>query len=119
MTIIKLLFVILLASCGKIEQIQDNFIAMSGNNDLRQVDIRIGFAYRSTSSNGEDYIEFENTQFRVGRVNPSAQTGYQSLPRGQRVAVHFKGQFAKRSGVVTSNPSLVVDVVDLDAITLR
>jgi hypothetical protein len=107
-------------SCGKIEQVQDSFIAMSGNNSLTQVDVRIGFVYRG-GNNGHhnDFLDFENTQYKIGSISSTATSAYQAFPVGVTTPVYFKGNFAKRSGLVTSNPSLVVDVVDIEAIIKR
>ena len=118
--IIKLLTLLLFVSCGKIEQVQDSFIALSGNNSLTQVDVRIGFLERSPSGTlSDDVVEFENTQYRVISINPEAASAYQDFPRGERIPVYFKGSFARRSGLMSSNPSMVVDAVALDAIIRR
>ncbi|MFN9114024.1 MAG: hypothetical protein ACK5XN_28495, partial [Bacteroidota bacterium] len=61
-TISFAIFFLLTSACGKIEQVQESFIAMSGNNDLVQVEVRIGSIYRNDPSktpNGYDYINFE------------------------------------------------------------
>jgi len=117
---INILFVLLLMSCGKVQQVQESFIAMSGNNSLTQVDVRIGFLERSpTGRLSDDVVEFENTQYRVMSINPEVAPSYQNFPQGQRIPVYFKGSFAKRSGLVTSNPSMVVDAVALEAIIKR
>jgi hypothetical protein len=116
----RILILLLLLGCGKIEQIQDKFVALSVNNNLTQVDVRMGFLIRSTSSLiNEDVVEFENTQYRVATVSQSAQSTYQSLPRGQRIPIYFKGNFIKRSGIVSSNPNLVVDAIEIESITNR
>ena len=115
------LFLLLsLVSCGKIEQVQDSFIALSGSNSLTQVDVRVGFLERSPNGVlSDDVLDFENTQYRVISINPEAASTYQNFPRSQRIPVYFKGNFAKRSGVMSSNPSMVVDAVALDAIIRR
>jgi hypothetical protein len=118
--IIKILTLLIFVSCGKIEQVQDSFIAMSGNNSLTQVDVRIGFLERSPNGTlSDDIVEFENTQYRVISINPEVAPTYQNFPRGQRIPVYFKGSFARRSGLVSANPSMVVDAVALDAIIRR
>lgn len=114
-----LLFV---ASCGKMEKIQDSFIAISGNNDLTMVEVRIGAIYRNDPAaqpQGYDFIEFENTQYRLGTVSSEVAPEVAKLPRGQLVPVYFKGQFVRRSGVSNTNPSVVFDVIDLTAITKK
>jgi len=118
--IFKIMALLVFVSCGKIEQVQDSFIAMSGNNSLTQVDVRIGFVYRG-GSNGQhnDFLDFENTQYKIGSIASTAVSTYQSFPVGVSTPVYFKGNFAKRSGLVVSNPSLVVDVVDIEAIIKR
>ncbi len=109
-----------MTSCGKIQQVQDSFIAMSGNNSLTQVDVRIGFLERSpTGRLNDDVVEFENTQYRVLSINPEVAPSYQNFPKSQRIPVYFKGNFAKRSGLMISNPSLVVDAIALEAIIQR
>jgi hypothetical protein len=109
-------------SCGKIQQVQDSFIAMSGNNDLRMVEVRLGAVYRNDPTSlpqGYDFIEFENTQYRIGSIDPEAQSQIDSLPRGQMVQVYFKGTFSKRSGVSTTHPTVEFDVIDIEAITKK
>ncbi len=120
----KIVFVLLFLgiSCGKIEQIQDSFIAISGNNDLTMVDVRIGSIYRNdpaANPQGYDFIEFENTQYRLGTVSSEIAPEVAKLPRGQLVQVYFKGQFVRRSGVSTTNPTVEFDVIDLTGITKK
>ncbi|MCE3013372.1 MAG: hypothetical protein LW878_09945 [Proteobacteria bacterium] len=118
--IYKILLLMLMVSCGKIQEVQDSFIAMSGNNSLTQVDVRIGFLERSPNGTlSDDVVEFENTQYRVMSINPEVASSYQQFPRGQRIPVYFKGSFARRSGLMSTNPSMVVDAVALEAIIQR
>jgi len=109
-------------ACGKIQQVQDSFVAMSGNNDLKLVEVRLGAIYRNDSSSqpqGYDFIEFENTQYRLGEIDPAAQEQLNSIPRGRMTQVYFKGTFSRRSGVSTAHPTVEFDVIDIDAITKK
>jgi hypothetical protein len=120
----KILFAFLLVamSCGKMEKIQDSFIAISGNNDLTMVEVRIGAIYRNdpaANPQGYDYIEFENTQYRLGSISTEVAPEVAKLPRGQSVPVYFKGQFVRRSGVSSTHPNVEFDVIDLTAITKK
>jgi|GEM_PF-6881093 len=120
----NILFVLLAlaVSCGKMEKIQDSFIAISGNNDLTMVEVRIGAIYRNdpaANPQGYDYIEFENTQYRLGTVSTEIAPEVAKLPRGQLVQVYFKGQFVRRSGVSNTNPTVEFDVIDLTGITKK
>ena len=123
MTTIKyLLLSLLIISCGKIEQVQESFIAMSGNNDLIQVEVRIGALYRNdpaSNPNGYDYINFENSQYRLGSISTTAAEAMAQLPRGQEVSVYFKGSFGRRSGISSANPEVTFDVIDLEAVTKK
>jgi hypothetical protein len=117
-----LLLVLILAGCGKLEKVQDSFIALSGNNDLTMVEVRVGAIYRNnpaTQPQGYDFIEFENTQYRLGTVSSEVAPEVAKLPRGQLVPVYFKGQFVRRSGVSSTNPNVEFDVIDLTAITKK
>lgn len=120
----NILFVLLAlaVSCGKMEKIQDSFIAISGNNDLTMVEVRIGAIYRNdpaVNPQGYDYIEFENTQYRLGTVSSDVAPEVAKLPRGQIVPVYFKGQFVRRSGVSSTNPNVEFDVIDLTGIAKK
>jgi hypothetical protein len=121
----KNLFLVVIAlavGCGKLEKVQDSFIALSGNNDLTMVEVRVGAIYRNnpaTQPQGYDFIEFENTQYRLGTISTEVAPEVAKLPRGQLVPVYFKGQFVRRSGVSTTNPNVEFDVIDLTAITKK
>ena len=121
----KILLVVLVAmaaGCGKLEKVQDSFIALSGNNDLTMVEVRVGAIYRNnpaTQPQGYDFIEFENTQYRLGTVSTEVAPEVAKLPRGELVPIYFKGQFVRRSGVSTTNPNVEFDVIDLTAITKK
>lgn len=123
MTTSKLLILLALTlSCGKIEQVQDSFVALSGNNDLKMVELRIGAVYRNDPAaqpQGYDFIEFENTQYRIGAMDPNVATAMSTIPRGQLTQVYFKGQFAKRSGLSSTHPSVEFDVIDLESISKK
>ncbi len=109
----------LTVSCGKIEQVQDSFVALSGNNDLKMVEVRLGALYRNDPAaqpQGYDFIDYENTQYRIGSASPEVATELAKIPRGQLTQVYFKGQFAKRTGVSASNPNVEFDVIDLEAV---
>jgi hypothetical protein len=118
----QFILILLLTACGKIEQVQESFIAMSGNNDLVQVSVRIGSLYRNDSASqpqGYDFLNFENTQYRIGNVSPEVAQYISTLPKGQLVQVYFKGSFGKRSGISSSNPSVAFDVIDLTGVTIK
>ncbi|MBY0516627.1 MAG: hypothetical protein K2P81_06960 [Bacteriovoracaceae bacterium] len=118
----RFLLFFLLVSCGKIEQVQESFIAMSGNNDLVQVDVRIGALYRNdptTQPQGYDFLNFENTQYRIGNVSSDVAQFISTLPKGQLVQVYFKGSFGKRSGVSNTNPTVAFDVIDLTGVSRK
>lgn len=110
-----LALIVIFSGCGKITQVQEGVMNMAISNDLKMVEVRIGAIYRD-SGGGYDYLEFENTRYRIGTVDTAANDGFTQLPRGQLVSVYFKGKFAKRSGISTSYPSQVFDVVDLEAV---
>ena len=117
-----LTFLLMAVSCGKLEKVQDSFIAISGNNDLTMVEVRVGAIYRNnpaTQPQGYDFIEFENTQYRLGTVSSEVAPEVAKLPRGQLVPIYFKGQFVRRSGVSITNPNVEFDVIDLTAITQK
>lgn len=121
-TISFALFLLLASACGKIEQVQESFIAMSGNNDLVQVEVRIGSIYRNDPARtptGYDYINFENTQYRLGSISTTAAEGMNQIPRGQEVPIYFKGTFGRRSGISNAQPSVVFDVIDLEAVAKK
>lgn len=114
------LMLLLVSSCGKVEQVQDSFAGMISSNDLRFNDLRIGSLYRSPGGAGSyDYLEFENTQYRIGTVSNDATSSYQQIPTGVLTPVYFRGNFAKRSGISSGNPSLVFDVVDINGVTIK
>lgn len=120
--IILVVLVAIAAGCGKLEKVQDSFIALSGNNDLTMVEVRVGAIYRNnpaTQPQGYDFIEFENTQYRLGTVSTEVAPEVAKLPRGELVPIYFKGQFVRRSGVSTTNPNVEFDVIDLTAITKK
>jgi len=117
-----LLSLALFAGCGKMQEVQDSFIGMGTSNDLKLVDIKIGKIYRNNPAldpSGYDYLEFENTQYRIGTMPTDVNATFMQLPQGQPKDVYFKGSFARRSGVSTGNPSLVLDVVDLSGLTQK
>lgn len=114
-----LLLLLTTGACGKIEKVQDSFIGLTTNNSLTMAELRIGFLYRHDpvkEPNGYDYLDFENTQYRLGAMTPEARSSLTNLPKGQRVQVVFKGKFAKRAGLSTVNPSLDFDIVELETL---
>ncbi|MFP5491000.1 MAG: hypothetical protein ACLGG0_05840 [Bacteriovoracia bacterium] len=123
MTKINLFFLLLIISaCGKIEQVQESFIGLTTNNSLTMVDVKLGALYRNDPTqnpNGYDYINFGNTQYRIGNMTDEVRQTYNALPRGTQLEVYFKGKFAKRAGVSTSNPSVDFDVIDLEGIAKK
>lgn len=119
---IKILLLLLLVSCGKIEQVQESFIGLTTNNDLTMVDVKLGALYLNNPSqnpNGYDYINFGNTQYRLGSMTPEVQQVMSSLPIGQHTEVYFKGTFGRRAGVSVSNPSVDFDVIDLSGLAKK
>ncbi len=110
-----LLVLAIFASCGKVQQVQEGISALTTSNDLKLVDVRAGFAFNG-GAGGYDYLEYESTQYRLGDVSPSAAQVLDALPEGQRIPVYFKGQFARRSGVMGAPGSTVFDVVDLESL---
>ena len=117
-----ILLLILTSACGKIDQVQESFVALSGNNDLKMAEVRLGVVYRNDPAaqpQGYDFIDYENTQYRIGNVDPVVAAELVKIPRGQLTEVYFKGQFAKRSGLSSSNPSVEFDVIDLEAIAKK
>lgn len=115
-----LVLMMLLLGCGKIEQVQDSITGMISSNDLKLNDIRIGSLYRSNGTGGSfDYLEYENTQYRIGNVATDANSAYQQVPAGTLTPVYFKGSFARRSGISTGNPAQVFDVVDITGVSLK
>ena len=111
-----------LVSCGKIQQVQDSFALFGSNSDIRLTEVRIGAFYRNdpaVNPSGYNYLIFENTQYRLGTLNPDLTTVVAALPKSQEIPVYFKGSFAARSGIVTSNPTQSFDVVDLTALTRK
>lgn len=118
----KFLFLILVlfTSCGKLDQVQESITGMISSNDLKLNDVRVGFLYRGTgAANDYDYLEFENTQYRIGNVASDATTAYNQVTAGVRTSVYFKGNFAKRSGISNGNPSQVFDVIDLTGVAIK
>lgn len=118
MTTKLVLLLLLTSACGKMEQVQDSISGIISSNDLKLNDLRIGSLYRS-SGTGYDYLEFENTQYRIGKVDSAAQSSYQQIPAGTLTPVYFKGTFARRSGITTANPSQVFDVVDITGVAKK
>lgn len=116
---IWLVLLLITGACGKIEKVQDSFIGLTTNNSLTMAELKLGFLYRhdpAKEPNGFDYLDFENTQYRLGAMTTEARSALSSLPKGQRVKVVFKGKFAKRAGLSTANPSLDFDIVELETI---
>lgn len=108
-----LLFLTLLgaSACGKVQQVQDSFVSMASSNDLKIVELRTGNFHRSTGANGDDdWLEFENTQYRLGTLSSGASTSIDNMQAGQTITVLFKGNFVERSGV---------DVVDLTVLSVK
>ena len=110
----------MLCSCGKLDQVQESISGMVSSNDLKLNDVRVGFLYRGSGTvNAYDYLEYENTQYRIGNVASDASTAYAQVPSGVRTAVYFKGNFAKRSGISNGNPSQVFDVIDITGVAVK
>ena len=53
------------------------------------------------------------------RASTTASNAFTQIPANQELAVYFKGSFARRSGVVSSSPAQVYDVVDLDMVNRK
>lgn len=108
------LLLLLTTACGKVEQVQDKISGMLVSNNIKLNSVRVGFLYRTSGSGSSyDYLEYENTQYRIGTVATAAQTNYQQIPAGTRTEVYFTGNFAQRSGISSGSPSQIYDVVDL------
>jgi hypothetical protein len=108
----------ILTGCGKVTQVQEGVLNMAISNDVKMVELRIGALYRDNAG-GYDYLEYENTRYRIGTVASAAADGLAQLPAGQLVPVYFKGKFVKRSGISATYPQQVFDVVDLEAVVKK
>ena len=108
----------LTAACGKVTRVQDSILDLGVSNDLRMVDVRAGVINLAASGNGS-YLDYEGTRYMLGNLSNSASNVLAQFPTGQDQPIYFKGSFARRSGVVSSSPSQVYDVVDLDMVNRR
>ncbi len=120
MTRISLILMVLgaLVACGKVARVQDSVINLGFSNDLKMVDVRLGVIHRDPGG-ANSYLDYEGTRYIVGNLSTTASTSYTQLPANIETAIYFKGSFARRSGVVSSSPSQVYDVVDLDMVNRK